>query len=344
MIKGSTQEISQGSICSRNTGVALLTMLLVLVLVTTITANMFYKNYLEIKRQQSLMANAQSAETIHGAISLAKIWLRQPRVPSQQKVFQPDNGRLYIKLEDQMGKFNLNNLRTAKGDVNSAQLQIYKRLLSALAIDQVDSLANSLADWVDSDSISLGYNSEDLGYSVSHDGRQSYRAANRAMAHSSELLLVKGYNQNIVDLLSPYVTALPKPTAVNINTASPVLLQAVIPGINGQQVVDARSQLDHGLPSIEAFLKHPATAGVEIPAELLSTDSQYFLLVTQLVYSPKPINSHEPMNSHQPIKITSTWQALFKRSQADDLSWQANILWLEQLPFWQPGPTLITYE
>ncbi|MDB9953028.1 type II secretion system minor pseudopilin GspK [Porticoccaceae bacterium] len=321
----------------RNTGVALLSMLLVLGLVTTITANMLYRNTLEIKRQQTLLSQSQLRQTMLAALSLVEIWLQKdqlkPQLKDQQQTFKPDRGTLDIAITNETGKFNINNVVNPSGKLNPLQLQSFQRLLSLLKLDPA--LANNLADWIDSDSHSSGQNSEDLGYSiVSNTSPQGYRAANRPVTNLTELLLIKGYTRQVFDRLQPYITALPITTALNINTASATVLEAVIPAMVGSQIVTARSDLPSGFISIEDFLKHPVTAGSEIPADQLTTTGAYYLLTLRASHAGQQ----------------STWQSLLSRKKRDQPSltapnlWQVNTIWREQLPFWQPTPTLITYE
>ena len=318
---------------SRNMGIALLSMLLVLALVTTITANMLYKNTLEIKRQQTLLRQSQLTQTMLAAISLVEIRLQKDQAIEQQKTFQPDKGTLDIEINDETGKFNINNLANPSGKINPVQLQNFQRLLALLELDPV--LGNNLADWIDSDSLSNGHNSEDLGYSTASSiSLGGYRTANRPIAHISELLLVKGYSREVFERLQPYITALPDETGLNINTATATVLEAVIPTIVGEQVIIARRDFISGFVSIDDFLKHPVTAGSEITADQLTTTERYYLLTVRATYN----------NQY------SLWQSLLSRQKLDQPSltapnlWQVKTIWRQQLPIFQSAPTLITYE
>src|SRR6267378_1533337 len=73
---------------------------------------------------------------------LGEPWaLRLPPMPVE-------NGELSGYIEDQQGKFNLNNL-VKGGKVNLAQLAHFQRLLSVLGLPTA--LAGALADWIDAD-------------------------------------------------------------------------------------------------------------------------------------------------------------------------------------------------
>lgn len=308
----------------RQRGVALLSMLLVFAVVATLTASMVFKNRLEIKHHQTLLRSTQAIEYARGGIGLAELWLQRHRQPldAERTVFKPPEGDLSIYISDEMGKFNLNNLRDKRGSVNAVQLAVLQRLFVALELDP--QLAIAVGDWVDSDISSAGSsNTEDLGYSgrPTIDGR-GYRTANRPVAHISELLLVDGFSEQIVERLKPFISALPISTAVNINTARPKLLEALMPGLQAEQLVAVRDGKARGFIDLDGFLKDNSSAGVDIPAGLLTTVSGYFLVTSRGLFRDQP----------------AVWQALIRRSNTDlsakDSLWNTQTLWLQQSPFW----------
>jgi len=152
---------------------------------------------------------------------LGEPWaLRLPPMPVE-------NGELVGQIEDQQGAFNVNNLVT-DGKVNLPQLAQFQRLLSTL--DLPATLAYTLADWIDDDSRPqpLG-GAEDADY-LAMDS--PYLTANRPLIDVAELALVRGFDGTVRARLRPYVTALPRYTAVNVNTASAEVLAAVVEGLD----------------------------------------------------------------------------------------------------------------
>ena len=325
------------SVSFKQRGVALLSMLLVFAIVATLTGSMLYKNRLEIKGFQTLLRSAQAVEYARGGIVLAELWLQRYRNPEKagMSVFQPPEGDLAVYISDEMGKFNLNNLRDKNGAVNAVQLAVLQRLFVALEIDP--QLAVAVADWVDADISSSGsVNTEDLGYAnrPTIDG-SGYRAANQPVAHISELLLVAGFSSQVVEKLKPYISALPVTTGVNVNTASPLLLEALMPGLQGQALVAARDRTASGFVDLDRFLTDQSSAGVDIPAALLTTVSNFYLVTSRGVYRDQP----------------ALWQALIRRSNAEgadssavDLFWDTQTLWLQRLPFWSAESSVDYYE
>jgi general secretion pathway protein K len=136
-----------------------------------------------------------------------------------------ENGEIAGYIEDQQGLFNLNNLVQA-GKVNPAELASFRRLLSILGLSV--ELASALVDWIDDDTAARPEGAEDDYYRALDP---PYLAANRPLTDVGELALVRGFDDDARARLRPFVTALPRVTAVNVNTAAPEVLAAVVAGL-----------------------------------------------------------------------------------------------------------------
>jgi len=134
-----------------------------------------------------------------------------------------DNGELFGYIEDQQGAFNLNNL-VVGGKTSVVHLERFRRLLSILNLPT--NLAYALADWIDADSDPQPNGGAEDEYYMSL--QSPYPAANRPLTDVSELAQVRGFTEEVRARLSPFVSALPANTALNVNTATPEVLSAVI--------------------------------------------------------------------------------------------------------------------
>lgn len=126
-------------------------------------------------------------------------------------------------IVDEQGKMNLNNLvnGAAKSDPD---VKMFRALLAVL--DLPPDLADAVVDWIDRDAdLSGSSGAEDAWYLAL---AQPYRAANRPMSQVEELYRVRGFDAKTVARLKPYVSALPARTATNVNTASDVVLAALL--------------------------------------------------------------------------------------------------------------------
>ena len=189
-------------------------------------------------------------------------------------VLPVEGGTIRVSIEDGQARLNLNNL--VRNNVASpADLEVLRRLLEALRIDP--SLRYALLDWIDPDSNAGPGGAEDIDYL---NGSPPYRAANRPLASVEELRLVRGFDAKTVAMLAQYVTVLPgASTLVNVNTASPVLLSALVPGLDiasAQRIADERR--DNPFRDLPAFASR-LPRGVPLPSGVASVRSDYFLVM-----------------------------------------------------------------
>ncbi len=128
---------------------------------------------------------------------------------------------------DMQGRFNLNNLVGGDGQLNTEQRDVFARLLQALDIDPVKAAA--VVDWLDADANIINADGGEDDYYTQL--APPYLTANRHFASLSELKLVKGFNlpddSEDYETLLPHISVLPVPTRINVNTATPAVLQSL---------------------------------------------------------------------------------------------------------------------
>jgi len=183
-----------------------------------------------------------------------------------------DNGSLAGRIEDQQGKFNLNNLANA-GKVNPVQLAHFRRLLAILALPPA--LADALADWIDTDGEPQPQDGAEDAYYLSQ--QPPYLAADQPLTDVAELVLVRGFDDKVRARLRPFVTALPRFTAVNVNTASPEVIAAIVDGLRLDDARTIVAQREH------AYFRDPSDFLSRLPVGLVvqsgdvSVSSDYFI-------------------------------------------------------------------
>ena len=134
-----------------------------------------------------------------------------------------EGGVIAGRIEDLQGRFNLNNLIGDDGKEDELARQQFERLLGLLGLDPA--LAGSVVDWIDPDvDQHFPTGAEDSAYT---DQDPPYRTANTLITSPSELMAVSGFTQEDYRLLAPYVTALPRGTTLNVNTASDMLIASL---------------------------------------------------------------------------------------------------------------------
>lgn len=142
-----------------------------------------------------------------------------------------EGGEIGGEMTDEQGKWNLNNLLSGDGSINAGGMEVFRRLLQLLQLPPA--LAPTLADWLDSDDETAPGGAEDDYYLKLSP---PYRAANRPLTDVDALRRVRGFDAAVVERLRPHVTALPGYHSVNVNTASEIVLAAVLPQLSSAEI------------------------------------------------------------------------------------------------------------
>jgi general secretion pathway protein K len=214
-------------------GVAVVVAVLVVALATSTAAYILWHQSLWLRQVENITARAQAdalaraagawaaailAEDDPAIDHLGETWAR--RMPP----FPAEHAELAGSIVDEQAKFN--NL-AGEGGANPRQLLAFQRLLGAVGLPAA--LGESVVDWLDADDAVTPPNGAEDQHYLALD--PPYRAANRRIADLAELPRVKGFDARAVARLEPFVTALPVETPVNVNTAPPAVLRALLPGL-----------------------------------------------------------------------------------------------------------------
>lgn len=270
----------------RQAGVALIMAIMVVALATIAAAAMASRQQLDVRRTANLLDSDQAYAYALAVEGWARMILARDARDNQTDHLDEvwaqrlppigvSGGQIDGYVADLQGRFNLNNLVGADGQVSTADFAYFQRLLQALGID--DQLALAILDWLDADfDTRFPAGAEDDFYLSTPT---PYRAANRPLQSVSELRLIRGVDAETWQRLAPFVTALPGRTAININTAAAPLLQAIAEGLatqDGEQLVEKRPA--DGYASVDLLLQDEIFAGKELDDGGLTVVSQFFLV------------------------------------------------------------------
>lgn len=268
---------------ARTGGFAAISAILFAATVASIGAYLAWQGTLAVRQAENIAAARQAGALVRAAVASATAALAQddPRVDHRGERWgrgippiETDGARIDIAIADEQGKFNVNNLADDHG-VSEVDLAAFRRLLGRTGLPE--SLADAVVDWIDADdAVTQPQGAEDVHYLALEPG---YRAANRQVSDISELLLVKGFSEDRLRRLSPYLTALPGSTKVNVNAASAELLAAILPGVSAasaKAIVAARDQEPFG-SKLEFSKRLPASAA-HAANDLLDVRSDYFVV------------------------------------------------------------------
>lgn len=233
-------------------GIALLLTLLVLTILVTLILEFDTEARREYRDAAAFRDNFKATVLARSAVQAARGVLQQDLLKDKQKgqlfdgltdlwAFPITNyaigdGLLNAQLEDERSKLNLNDL-VAGGDPNAKKIKVLriKRLFELIQVNP--DLVDVIVDWVDQDEVPEAAGAESPYYQTM---RPSYRAANAPLQTLLELRLLKGITPEIIEKLSKVVTVYPQEgeNRVNVNTADPLVLQALDPRITQNVAAD----------------------------------------------------------------------------------------------------------
>lgn len=293
--------IGRHSRARRICGVALVSILFVVALISAIAYQLMQQQSLTIAQSRVAFNGSQARHFAIGAEAfarqalyedwnngatkskdtLAEIWA-QPLAP-----FEIEGGFLEVQFTDLHRCFNVNSLASAgahgNGDEEDEEfsrgespagadpLVRFKALLRYLALDEA--IADAVKDWVDADDEVTGFGAEDSEYLIA---QPSYRAANTLLTDIGELRAVQGVTDEVYAALAQHVCALPESElAVNINTVSLPVLMSLSPALTEANV--------EPFVNSERDFSDVATAASELAELAAATDaltvvSEYFAL------------------------------------------------------------------
>ena len=226
------------NIKGHNKGVALITAMMIVAITGIISSNLLWDNILDTRRTMTTLSRDQGVQIALGVESWILTLLKDDAVNTKSdhlnefwaKELPPlpiDGGEVFGEITDLQAKFNVNNLISSDGKINEYSLNQFKRLLSLLNIN--NNLASELIDWIDPDQYpTFPGGAEDDEYTKLIP---PYRTSNQPMISISEILSLKTITKTDYRVLKKFITALPSPTKINVNTADPLILESLGDGI-----------------------------------------------------------------------------------------------------------------
>ena len=218
-------------------GIALITILVMVALATILAATIAKKqsntaeNTAYLIRQDQSLLYAKSAEAFFSELlvqdaqdsaqvdHLGETWAKP------MPAFPVEDGYISGELQDESGKFNLNNLVKADGTPDENVQKWFEKLLVRVGLPA--ELSQAVIDWQDPDDQPTGAMGAESSY---YQGLQPpYLAPNTQFHSIEELKRVRGFEGKNFDLIKPYISALPttQSTKIYINTAPALVLASI---------------------------------------------------------------------------------------------------------------------
>ena len=310
-----------------NKGIALLTCLVIVAIITISVSKLTATEFLAIRLTQQLIHKEQAKLYLLGAESLSQLVLkedgRQTKIDSYQENWSNkmpampiEGGSIQGQLDDLQNKLNLNNL-IIDNKVNPHFSQLLIDLLTQqgkLSNNEASLFVQSLTDWIDSnDKVTLPEGAEDFYYLGL---TKPDRCANTQINDLGELKIIKGFNEQAIENIKPYISTLPSGTLLNINTLSQTLMSLLLPELSSSEVesivntIKKRPLKDKNkfwsINEISNLLKNNNDIKNRLNP-LLTVKTHYFILKTevklgQLVINLESILKRDENNSVSVIK------------------------------------------
>jgi general secretion pathway protein K len=290
---------------NRQRGVALITAVLVVAIATIIATSMMSRQNFDTRRTANIIHRDQAIAYALGAEHWASVELSKDAKKNNYDHLREawayelpplpiDGGYITGKIQDLQGRFNLNSV------LDPVQAERLIRLCQAINVEP--NFIPALQDWIDGDTEVRDNGAEDESYTLMYP---PYRTANRFLADTSELLLVKGVSVEDYNILTFYISALPGNSGINVNTASPLLLQSLTHDItlpDVERIIGLRTAKPY--QDVDSFVEDKAFAAKEISEEHLTVTSQYFLLTADVMLGDVPLTFQSVLYRTPAGKIT----------------------------------------
>jgi len=194
-----------------------------------------------------------------------------------------EGGTIRVTITDESAKLNLNRLVLGSNRVNTRMQGAVSQLFTLLNLDPA--LVDAVIDWIDEDTSQVASGAdENAAYGYGY-GTAEYLSKNARLDTLEELRLITGFNDEVFNRVEPLVSIYGT-NKININTADPTVIQALINSIEpnadptlGEQIAEYRLTT----PFRRARLRRQLTndLGIDKPlasriASSCTTRSRYF--------------------------------------------------------------------
>ena len=319
-------------------GVALLAAIILMLAITLILTNIFYRHQIDVSQATMALHTDQALLIALSGESWARELLeedaRNPQTNQSDHygelwaqampLLPVEGGTLTGCISDLQSRVNLNSFSIYNGPSLQAELnhvdnmglaKTWLNLLDLLEIPASPARAATIIDWLDPDStIVNSFGAEQPDY----DGLQPQRVvANDRISDATELADIVGYRVQEVQLLLPWMAALPVSTLININTASEELLFAMGGNYSTQfvdMVAEGRpfsdvnqfySQLDTYLGLVNPSNTNAnASKSSQIWKDLLSVNTEFFQLYLEVAIGEARIEVTSILQRRQGVPTT----------------------------------------
>jgi general secretion pathway protein K len=336
---------------SRQSGVAVVTALLLTTLAITIVASLFWQQQVQVRSIENQRLQLQKQWILRGALDWSALILRADAANSnvdhlgepwavplaetrldqyvENGKADPEAGEAILSggIIDAQSRFNLNNMASG-GQLNLAEVAVFRNLLGELRLNPSLALPAAQAIAAGQPKVAQPAAAAD-GSSTTVTTTTTTTAPFNADAggnggqprplrtdYVDDLLAVPGFTPEIINKLKDYVVVLPGTTKINANTASREVLAAKMQTIDTLSAADASALV---ASRDQAYLKDISDIGLRLGKTSLASDvfdvqTSYFL-----------VNGKVRMN-----RAGLEVQALMKRESSPVGALPPRVIWIRE--------------
>ncbi|WP_165456773.1 type II secretion system minor pseudopilin GspK [Aquabacterium lacunae] len=281
----------------RQRGAALLMAMVIVTLVTTVAASMVWQQWRAVQVEAAERSLTQSQWILKGALDWGRLILREDAKNggadhlgepwavelaearlssflSADKENTDDGPEAFLsgRIADVSARYNLRNLVNTEGEVDPVELAALRRLCeyATLAPSMADGIAQAFRR------AKLAAAAEESPEALNKLGGADAVNGAPLAPQTLDQLVWLGLDAGTVSRLRPYVTVLPEPNTVNVNTASREVLAAVIEGLDlsrADRLVQQRARKPFNDLS---EVRDVVGQGVKLEDAKISVKSDYF--------------------------------------------------------------------
>ncbi len=284
-------------------GAALLVAMLTVALVATLTSAALWQQWRQVEIESAERGRSQTAWMMTGALDWARLILQEDAraqqggqvdhlgepwaLPvlesklstflSQDQKWQEGDAEVFLSgyISDTQSRLNVRNL-VDKGKIVAPELMVWVRLFERLnlPLNELESLTRRLPVALSSATANA---SESASTSPTATAASTSPSTSPLMPQRSAQLVWLGLSPQTLSVLDNFITVLPEPTPINLNTAPAEVLMACVPGLDLASARQLVAQRERGhWDSLDAARKSLGALGKGLDDQRHSIQSQYF--------------------------------------------------------------------
>lgn len=299
-------------------GAAVISALIIVAIVAALTTSLFQRQTASTRLVENELARVQARWLLLGGMDWARLMLkeharRESTTRGDQvwatpildtRIERADDERIAVfsgRVQDEQGKFNLYNLARL-GVPDPGQEQVLRRLFVALKLP--DTLVPQVVEMMAAAQAPAP--ASDTPGAIPAPAAAAQAPMPRGIDDVAARL---GVDDSLRAELRRCLTVLPAATNINVNTAPPEVLAAIVPGLSLAQARSITGERDRGNWFVHTgdFANRLSAAGVKTPAPAVTTASAWFMAHGTVAYERARVSMQALIRSAQPAAPETIW-------------------------------------